>query len=57
MTGLYELKGTERKEETTQKVECGEVITTTYYQDDRVVRVDKTVNVDATFMTNAFVRF
>lgn len=44
----YELTGVERKEESTQKVECGEVITTSYFLDGVIdpVRVDKTVNVD-----------
>ena len=51
---MYELKGNEIKEESIQKVECGDVITTKYWNGDKLVRVDKTVNVDAVFMSRAF---
>ena len=53
---MYILKGNELKEESTEKVECGDVITTKYWNGDKLVRVDKTVNVDAVFMSKAFAK-
>ncbi len=50
---VYELTGTERKEESTEKVECGDIITTKYFNGDALVRVDKNVIVDAVFMAKA----
>lgn len=50
---MYTLTGNEHIEESTEKVECGDMITTTYKVDDTIVRVDKTLNVDAVFMTKA----
>ena len=50
---IYELTGVERKEESTEKVECGDIVTTKYFIGDSLVRVDKNVIVDAVFMTKA----
>lgn len=49
----YKLTGYEQKEESTEKVECGEIVTTKYFNGDKLVRVDKTVNVDAQFLMAA----
>ena len=56
MSDAYELNGTERKEESTEKVECGDIITTKYFVGDELVRVDKNVIVDSAFMAKAFSR-
>ena len=53
MSEVYELNGTERKEELTEKVECGDIITTKYFVGTELVRVDKNVIVDAAFMMKA----
>jgi hypothetical protein len=53
---MYRLTGNERIEESTDKVECGEVVTTKYFNGDELVRVDKAVNVDPKFMSEAFSR-
>ncbi len=50
---MYELTGKEQKIESTEKVECGEVITTQYFLDEVLVRQDKNIIVDAVFMTKA----
>lgn len=54
MSDVYELKGTERKVERTEKVDCGDIVTTEYFEGDKLVRVDKNVIVDAAFMAKAF---
>jgi len=50
MSDVYELKGTERKVESTEKVECGDIVTTQYFQGDVLVRQDKNVIVDAKWL-------
>lgn len=51
---MYELKGNEVVEKSTEKIECGEAITTKYFNGDKLVRVDKEINVDAAFLAKAF---
>jgi hypothetical protein len=49
--GVYELTGTERKEEEKVKTPDCEIVTTSYFNGDTLVRVDKTINVDPVFVT------
>lgn len=47
---VYELQGHEVKEETIEKTPDCEIITTKYFSKDKLVRVDKTINVDPLFV-------
>lgn len=53
---MYELTGTERKEEIRSKAPCGNIVTTNYYVGDILVRTDQDVQVDAAFISKAFAR-
>lgn len=48
---MYELKGNEKIEKSTVTVECGDIITTKYFNGDKLVRVDKEVMVSAEFLS------
>ena len=50
---MYELKGNEKREESTETIECGDIITVKYFNGDKLVRVDKQVMVSAEFLALA----
>ncbi len=47
---MYKITGHEQKKVSTQKIDCGEVVTTEYFDSDKLVRVDKTVNVSGEWL-------
>lgn len=55
MDGVYELKGTERKEVKREKVPCGECVETFYYDpiSGKLLRKDVNVEVSKEFLAKA----